>query len=171
LLCGAQVAKSTAIQVGMAYRLVRATAPALWVLDTQTNAQSFSESRWQVMIDDNEVLRAQLPRNKDKFKNLDQAFARMHLWFIGSNSPGNLAGRSISLLCLDEVDKYRRRAACRPACRIFPDASDRDDQHPHDSGRLDLESMAGRRPTPLLVAMPALQRDDPAFVADDEVGR
>ena len=28
LLCGAQVAKSTAIQVGMAYRLVRAPAPA-----------------------------------------------------------------------------------------------------------------------------------------------
>jgi hypothetical protein len=109
LLCGAQVAKSTAIQVGMAYRLVRAPAPALWVLDTQTNAQSFSESRWQVMIDDNEVLRAQLPRNKDKFKNLDQAFARMHLWFIGSNSPGNLAGRSISLLCLDEVDKYKTK--------------------------------------------------------------
>jgi len=109
LLCGAQVAKSTAIQVGMAYRLVRAPAPALWVLDTQTNAQSFSESRWQVMIDDNEVLRAQLPRNKDKFKNLDQAFQRMHLWFIGSNSPGNLAGRSISLLCLDEVDKYKTK--------------------------------------------------------------
>jgi hypothetical protein len=61
------------------------------------------------MIDDNEVLRAQLPRNKDKFKNLDQAFQRMHLWFIGSNSPGNLAGRSISLLCLDEVDKYKTK--------------------------------------------------------------
>lgn len=109
LLCGAQVAKSTAIQVGMAYRLVRAPAPALWVLDTQTNAQSFSESRWQVMIDDNEILRQEVPRNRDKFKNLDQAFARMHLWFIGSNSPGNLAGRSISLLCLDEVDKYKTK--------------------------------------------------------------
>lgn len=109
LLCGAQVAKSTAIQVGMAYRLCRAPAPALWVLDTQTNAQSFSESRWQVMIDDNEVLRAELPANKDKFKNLDQAFRRMHLWFVGSNSPGNLAGRSISLLCLDEVDKYKTK--------------------------------------------------------------
>ena len=109
LLCGAQVAKSTAIQVGMAYRLCRAPAPALWVLDTQTNAQSFSESRWQVMIDDNEVLRAEMPGNKDKFKNLDQAFRRMHLWFVGSNSPGNLAGRSISLLCLDEVDKYKTK--------------------------------------------------------------
>jgi phage terminase large subunit GpA-like protein len=109
LLCGAQVAKSTAIQVGMAYRLCRAPAPALWVLDTQTNAQSFSESRWQVMIDDNELLRAELPANKDKFKNLDQAFRRMHLWFVGSNSPGNLAGRSISLLCLDEVDKYKTK--------------------------------------------------------------
>ena len=115
LLCGAQVAKSTAIQVGMAYRLVRAPAPALWVLDTQTNAQSFSESRWQVMIDDNPVLRAELPRNKDKFKNLDQAFARMHLWFIGSNSPGNLAGRSISLLCLDEVDKYKTKTKSEAA--------------------------------------------------------
>jgi phage terminase large subunit GpA-like protein len=109
LLCGAQVAKSTAIQVGMAYRVCRAPAPALWVLDTQTNAQSFSESRWQVMIDDNEVMRRHLPANKDKFKNLDQAFDRMHLWFIGSNSPGNLAGRSISLLCLDEVDKYKTK--------------------------------------------------------------
>lgn len=106
LLCGAQVAKSTAIQVGMAYRLARAPAPALWVLDTQTNAQSFSESRWQVMIEDNEVLSRELPINRDKFKNLDQAFQRMHLWFIGSNSPGNLAGRSVQLLCCDEVDKW-----------------------------------------------------------------
>ena len=115
LLCGAQVAKSTAIQVGMAYRLVRAPAPALWVLDTQTNAQSFSESRWQIMIDDNEVLRGEIPSNKDKFKNLDQAFKRMHLWFIGSNSPGNLAGRSISLLCLDEVDKYKTKTKSEAA--------------------------------------------------------
>lgn len=115
LLCGAQVAKSTAIQVGMAYRLVRAPAPALWVLDTQTNAQSFSESRWQIMIDDNEILRAEIPRNRDKFKNLDQAFRRMHLWFIGSNSPGNLAGRSISLLCLDEVDKYKTKTKSEAA--------------------------------------------------------
>lgn len=109
LLCGAQTGKSTIIQIGMAYRVVRAPAPALWVLDTQTNAQSFSESRWQVMIQDNEVLRRELPGNRDKFKNLDQAFQRMHLWFIGSNSPGNLAGRSISLLCLDEVDKYKTK--------------------------------------------------------------
>jgi len=106
LICGAQVAKSTAIQVGMAYRVCRAPAPALWVLDNQTNAQSFSESRWQVMIEDNEVLSRELPTNRDKFKNLDQSFQRMHLWFIGSNSPGNLAGRSVQLLCCDEVDKW-----------------------------------------------------------------
>ena len=108
LVTGAQVAKTTAIQVGMAYRVARAPAPALWVLDTATNAQSFSESRWQVMIGDCDILKDEKPENLDKFKNLDQAFKKMHLWFVGSNSPGNLAGRSVSLLVMDEVDKFKQ---------------------------------------------------------------
>jgi phage terminase large subunit GpA-like protein len=107
LLCGAQTGKTTALQIGMAYRICRAPTPGLWVFDSERNAQSFSESKWQQFVTTNAVLREQMPSNRHKFKNLDQQYQKMHLWFVGANSPGNLAGRSIGLLLEDEIDKYK----------------------------------------------------------------
>jgi hypothetical protein len=58
------------------------------------------------MVDDCPALAKEKPDNTDKIKILEQHFRRMSLWFVGSNSPANLASRSVSLLMLDEVDKY-----------------------------------------------------------------
>lgn len=58
------------------------------------------------MVDDCPVLAKEKPENTDKIKILEQHFRKMSLWFVGSNSPANLSSRSVSLLMLDEVDKF-----------------------------------------------------------------
>jgi phage terminase large subunit GpA-like protein len=106
LVWGSQTSKTTTILAGLAYRLSERPCPALWVMPTEALARSFSETRWLPMIDDCPALAKEKPDNTDKIKILEQHFRRMSLWFVGSNSPANLASRSVSLLMLDEVDKY-----------------------------------------------------------------
>ena len=106
LVWGAQTSKTTTILAGLAYRLAERPCPALWVMPSEALARSFSETRWLPMIDDCPALAKEKPDNTDKIKILEQHFRKMSLWFVGSNSPANLASRSVSLLMLDEVDKY-----------------------------------------------------------------
>ena len=54
----------------------------------------------------------------------------------------------------------RRRAAGRAAHRELSHGPDRADQHADHTGGLNLESLAGGRPAPLLGAVSALRRDD-----------
>jgi hypothetical protein len=110
LIWAAQSNKSTAIMLGIAYRLDRSPAPTLWVMDNSRNAQSFSESRWQRLIEANPILAKHKPSDPDKFKNMEMHFDSMPLWFAGSNSPGNLASRSVGLLVMDEAGKYPAKA-------------------------------------------------------------
>lgn len=106
LVWGAQTSKTTTILAGLAYRLAERPCPSLWVMPSEALARSFSETRWLPMVDDCPALAKEKPDNTDKIKILEQHFRRMSLWFVGSNSPANLASRSVSLLMLDEVDKY-----------------------------------------------------------------
>jgi len=106
LVWGAQTSKTTTILAGLAYRLAEAPCPSLWVMPSEALARSFSETRWLPMIDDCPALAKERPDNTDKIKILEQHFRKMSLWFVGSNSPANLSSRSVSLLCLDEVDKF-----------------------------------------------------------------
>ena len=53
VLCwGAQTAKTTTILAGLAYKLDMAPVPAMWVMPNENLARSFSEYRWQPMVDD-----------------------------------------------------------------------------------------------------------------------
>jgi hypothetical protein len=106
LVWGAQTSKTTTILAGLSYRLAEQPCPALWVMPSEALARSFSETRWLPMVDDCPILSKEKPENTDKIKILEQHFRKMSLWFVGSNSPANLSSRSVSLLMLDEVDKF-----------------------------------------------------------------
>jgi phage terminase large subunit GpA-like protein len=107
-LCTAtQVGKSTAISVGTAYRVKHMPTNIVWVWDNATNAGSFSKRVWKPMLLDCGQFTDELPHNmRDYFGNAEQHFSRCVVNFVGSNSPGNLAGRPAGVLNLDEVDKY-----------------------------------------------------------------
>jgi phage terminase large subunit GpA-like protein len=106
LVWGAQTSKTTAIIVGMAYKLDNDPAPCLWVMPSTHLARSFSETRWMPLIDQNPKLARHKQADADKYRLLEQHFDRMSVWFTGSNSPASLSSRSIAALCMDELDKF-----------------------------------------------------------------
>ena len=106
LVWGGQTSKTTAIIVGMAYKLDVNPAPCLWVMPSTHLARSFSETRWMPLIDQNPTLARHKQADPDKYRLLEQHFDRMSVWFTGSNSPASLSSRSIAALCMDELDKF-----------------------------------------------------------------
>lgn len=106
-LCfGTQTSKTTAMMIGTAWRMVNNPFPALWVMPTESMARSFSENRWQPMVEDCHPLAALKPFNTHRYKTLEQQFRDATLTFVGSNSPSSLASRPAGLLVMDETDKF-----------------------------------------------------------------
>jgi hypothetical protein len=107
VLCfGTQTSKTTILMIGAAWRMANDPAPTIWVMPSEHMARSFSENRWQPMVEDCGVLRELKPTNPHRFKALEQQFRDATLTFIGSNSPANLASRPAGLLIMDETDKF-----------------------------------------------------------------
>jgi phage terminase large subunit GpA-like protein len=130
LVWAAQSAKTTLILSGIAYRLDQNPSPCLWVMPSTHLARSFSKSRWLPLIESSEALQRHKPANGDDLTVLEQKFSNgMNVYFTGSNSPSNLSSRSISLLALDEMDKFASKAGkeaspiqlAEARCVTFPD--------------------------------------------------
>ena len=109
----AQVFKSTALFVGLGYRIDQQPANAMYVVPTYAMAQSFSETKWQPIIESSPALLRHKPKDKDRFKNLEQQYDTSNLYFVGSGSESNLKGRSVEILVLDEIDDIEARWAKR----------------------------------------------------------
>jgi len=103
---GTQTSKTTIVMIGAAWRMTNNPFPTLWVMPTENMARSFSENRWQPMVDDCSPLAALKPHNANRYKTLEQQFKDATLTFVGSNSPSNLASRPAGLLIMDETDKF-----------------------------------------------------------------
>jgi hypothetical protein len=103
---GSQTSKTTVLMIGAAWRLVNNPVPTIWVMPSENLARSFSENRWQPMVDDCRKLAALKPANHNRFKTLEQGFRDATLTFVGSNSPASLASRPAGLLLMDETDKF-----------------------------------------------------------------
>lgn len=112
VLCfGTQTAKTTTIMSGLAYRIDINPAPTVWVMPNESLARSFSETRWQPLVDDSLALVRHKPQDLDKFKILEMQFDRCPMTFVGSNSPANLASRPAGILICDEIDKFAQATA------------------------------------------------------------
>ncbi len=108
-LCwGAQTAKTTTAQLGLAWLIEHDPAPVLWVMPTEAMGRSWSSTRFQPFINDNACLARHKPANSDEFKILEMQFDRMTMNVVGSNSPANLASRPIAYLFCDEVCKFAK---------------------------------------------------------------
>jgi phage terminase large subunit GpA-like protein len=106
-LCfGSQTSKTTVLMIGTAWRMVNNPSPTIWVMPTEHLARSFSENRWQPMVDDCRRLAALKPSNFNKWKALEMFFRDATLTMVGSNSPASLASRPAGLLIMDETDKF-----------------------------------------------------------------
>lgn len=106
LVFATQVVKTLMLMIGVAWWLEHNAGRAVWVMDTENNARSFSETRWQPLLRECETLASTIPMGRDEFKKLQQRIGQSLLHFVGSNSPGNLAQRPADLVVMDEVDKF-----------------------------------------------------------------
>ena len=106
LVFGTQTGKTTMIQAGAAWRIANKPQPVVWVMPTENLAGSFSETRWMPICEDSPTMAELMPKDRHKWKRLEQHFSRCSLVFVGSNSPANLASRPAGLLLLDEVEKF-----------------------------------------------------------------
>ena len=106
-LCfGSQTSKTTILMIIAAWRMVNNPAPTIWVMPSENLARSFSENRWQPMVDDCRLLVARKPANQNRYKSLEMGFRDATLSMVGSNSPASLASRPAGLLIMDETDKF-----------------------------------------------------------------
>lgn len=102
----AQVGKTEAVKGMLAYAIAEDPGPALWVAPSMDMAKSFVETRFDVMVLDNKILRRLKPDDRHLYKIQEKHFAGMTLNFVGAASPANLASRPIRYLFMDEIDKY-----------------------------------------------------------------
>lgn len=105
---GSQTGKTGMLMGGAAWSIKNDCCGLLWVMPSIQLAQSFSETRWQPMLESSGAFVGTIPGGADRhdFKKLQQQLCGSVVNFVGSNSPANLASRPARKVVLDEVDKF-----------------------------------------------------------------
>lgn len=112
VLCfSAQMLKTTALNLAVAYGVAQSRMTQLWAMDSEDNCRRFSETRWQPFIDQNKCLRDLLPQDEDKYKILDQEFITGIVRFVGAASLGKLASTPAGKVVMDETENYKLKDA------------------------------------------------------------
>lgn len=91
------------------FNMVNSPGPSMYVMDSEDNAKSLSETRLMPLIEDSPIVAQELPDDKDDYKKLEYKLKRSTLRFVGANSAGKLASRPIQYLFEDEVEKYKEK--------------------------------------------------------------
>lgn len=101
--------KTSAIIGIEAYTIAVDHGPVAHVLPAEPLARSFSQKRFQMIVDNTPWLAALKPKNPDAYKDLELGFTTCTVRFAGSNSPGNLASFPYRRVIGDETDKFPQR--------------------------------------------------------------
>lgn len=110
---GAQVFKSTLMMAGLMYRIDKKPVNMGWILPNEKLAESFSKTKWGLMLDASPAVARHKPKNADQFTILEQQFDRCIFTFLASGSKKNLKGRSMGIVVIDEADDVEEEYAKR----------------------------------------------------------
>jgi len=103
---GVQIAKTTMLVLGIAYRICNSPMPALIVGSSKDWTKvEISEKRLDPLINENPVLAAEKPRDSDMFRSMSMDMSGGTLNLVGGNSPGALSGGSYGIVAIDEASK------------------------------------------------------------------
>jgi transposase-like protein len=105
---GAQTGATMTALCIACYRICEDAGPTMYVMDSEDNAKSVSETRLQPLIEDSPRCAKELPECKDDYKKLEYRLKKCTFRWVGANSAGKLASRPIRDLFLDEVEKYKQ---------------------------------------------------------------
>jgi phage terminase large subunit GpA-like protein len=104
---GAQVSATQTLYNCVCKSLCDDPDPVLLAMPSEDEARSNSKNRLQPMMEDSSRIAKELTGREDDWNLLEYHLMQTNLYWIGANSPGKLASRSIRYLGLDEVDKYK----------------------------------------------------------------
>lgn len=83
----------------------------IYAAPSESLARDWSETRFQPSLRDCPATAKEIPDNSDLFKLLSMHFKHCTGWFIGAGSPANLAGRGVTIVVQDEIDKWKEASA------------------------------------------------------------
>jgi phage terminase large subunit GpA-like protein len=106
LMTSSQVGKTESLLNMIGYVIDQDPGPALMVYPRHDDAKGVSYNRIKPMIELSPPLRARIPPLSDDITKTEYRFGHMSLEMAGSNSPADLARRSIKYLFMDELDKF-----------------------------------------------------------------
>ena len=109
IMSSAQVGKSEVILNMIGYHIDYDPAPIMYVLPTDSMAETFSKDRVSPMIRDTPSLKEKVESAKSRASGntiFHKKFNGGHLTFIGANTPSQLASRPIRILLADEIDRF-----------------------------------------------------------------
>lgn len=109
IMSSAQIGKSEIILNMIGYHIDYDPAPIMYVLPTDTMAETFSKDRVSPMIRDTPSLKKKVSDVKSRSSGntiMHKTFTGGHLTFVGANAPSNLASRPIRILLADEIDRF-----------------------------------------------------------------
>lgn len=109
IMSSAQVGKSEIILNMIGYHIDYDPAPIMYVLPTDSMAETFSKDRVSPMIRDTPSLKEKVENVKSRASGntiFHKQFNGGHLTFIGANTPSQLASRPIRILLADEIDRF-----------------------------------------------------------------
>ncbi len=101
---GTQLSKTTQALVVLAAAVALRRQNVVWMWPSEGMGRSFSQSRWQPVVEASEALRKLKPSDGDLFKNLEQHFQTATVNFIGSHSRVQAKSRPAPIIIVDEVE-------------------------------------------------------------------
>jgi len=109
---GTQTNKSSVLTLGAAYRLVNDPLPMIIVGTSKDwTKEELSEKRLKVLIEENPILAAQMPANRDLFRTMSMDMSGGNVRFVGGNSPGALGGGTFGIVAIDEAAKLKHQGS------------------------------------------------------------
>ncbi len=106
IIAGTQVAKSEAFARCLYYAIACDPGPAMYLMDSQDQAQNFMKDRVRPSLEASEALRPFIPTDRSDKQIMRYRFDTMALYLAGAGSAGQLAAKSIRYLFPDEIDKW-----------------------------------------------------------------
>lgn len=111
LMFGSQLAKTLLLMLSKCYILVNSPRDILFMMPNKDMAGSYSEERWQPLVEACPPLAERITSDRDKYRKHDMYYTAAWLNLVGSNSPANIASRARPVIFQDETDKTQGATA------------------------------------------------------------
>lgn len=106
LLAGTQVGKTETLNNIFGFHIHHSPCPMMLVMPRQVDARLAQQRRIKPMVEASAALRDERTEHARDIKAREMVFRRAILYFRSAQTPADMSGVPVRLVCCDEVDKY-----------------------------------------------------------------